>query len=180
MFSLLFPLLGVFLPGEKAFHNCSGVICALKRDVSAKPIATRSSGGPGNASDIFDHRQGTTSGTKEMKGSWWCIDLGKNHLLVITHYALRHGRSDGKSILRQWQLEGSNDGISWKTLETTNNRDNPPQFRDSRPFLAGTWSVEDKVGAFRFFRILQTGRNSSGKYGIYLSGVELYGMLLDV
>ncbi|KAJ7371912.1 hypothetical protein OS493_022009 [Desmophyllum pertusum] len=26
----------LFLPGEKAFHNCSGVICALKRDVFSK------------------------------------------------------------------------------------------------------------------------------------------------
>ncbi|KAJ7363113.1 hypothetical protein OS493_011387 [Desmophyllum pertusum] len=43
----------VFLPSGKAFHNCSGVICALKKDVSAKPIATRSSDGPGDASDIF-------------------------------------------------------------------------------------------------------------------------------
>ena len=160
------------------------MICALKGDVStAKPIATRSSDGPGKASDIFNHRIGTTSGTKEMKGSWWCIDLGKNYLLVITHYALKHGRSDGESILRHWQLEGSNDGISWKKLESSPKRDNPndpPQFGDPHPFVTGTWSFEDKAGAFRFFRILQMGRHSSGKYGIYLSGVELYGILLDV
>ncbi|KAJ7363167.1 hypothetical protein OS493_011445 [Desmophyllum pertusum] len=171
----------VFLPSGKAFHNCSGVICALKKE-SAKPIASRSSDGPGDASDIFNHNVGKTSGTEEMKGSWWCIDLGENYLLGITHYALKHGRIDGESIL-PWQLEGSNDGISWKKLETSHNSDNPndpPQFGDPHPFFTGTCSVEDKAGAFRFFRILQTGRHYSGKYGVYLSGVELYGILLDV
>ncbi|KAJ7369552.1 hypothetical protein OS493_038157 [Desmophyllum pertusum] len=168
----------VFLPSGQDFPNCSGVIRALKRD-ETKPIATRSSDGPGDASDIFNHRESKTSGTKETIGSWWCIDLGKNHLLGISHYALRHGRSDGKSILQHWKLEGSNDGISWTKLDHES-KSKFPQFRDPYPFVTGTWSVEDKVGVFRFFRILQTGMNSSNEYGIYLSGVELYGILLHV
>ncbi|KAJ7363117.1 hypothetical protein OS493_011391 [Desmophyllum pertusum] len=158
-------------------------MCLEKRSLISKTYCYPSSDGPGKASDIFNYRNGTTSGTQETKGSWWCIDLGKNYLLGITHYALRHGRSDGESILRQWQLQGSTDAKSWTKLETSIKRDNPndpPPFRDPHPFVTGTWPVEDKAGVFRFFRILQTGRNSSGRYGIFLSGVELYGILLDV
>ena len=179
--TLFFFLLGVFLPTGKEFAtNCPGVICNLKRDVTSKLHASRSSDGPGKASDIFDHQKGTTSGTEERKDSWWSIDLGSSHRLVITHYSLRHGKRDGESVLTHWQLEGSNDGMNWKKLETNYKRADPPRFRDPHPYYTGTWSVEGKMGAFRFFRIFQTGRNSSHKYGIYLSGIELFGVLLNI
>ena len=110
----------------------------MKRDSSAssKLLATRSSEGPGKASDIFDHQKGTISGTEEKEGSWWSIDLGPSFRLA--------------------------------------------KFTAPPPFYTGTWSVGGEVGAFRYFQIFQTGRNSSHKYGIYLSGIELFGMLLYI
>ena len=177
---LLLPTVGVFLPNGKDFSNSPGIVSALKRNTSAALVAERSSHGPGEASDIFDHKKGKTSGTKEEKDSWWSIDLGENYLLVITHYALRHGKSDGKSFLQQWQLQGSVDGVTWNNLETDHKREyprEPLQFKDPFPYYTGTWPVKGEVRAFRFFRILQTSKNSSGRYGIYLSGVELYGVL---
>ncbi|XP_078378426.1 uncharacterized protein LOC144661514 isoform X2 [Oculina patagonica] len=169
----------VFLPSGKEFHSSPGVICALGRDISAKLVATRSSDLEGEASDIFDHKKGKDSGTDAVEGSWWCVDLGKNYLLVITHCALRHGKMYNESILTKWQFQGSADGVTWKNLERENPSD-PPQFRDPPTYSTGIWTVKGEVGAFRYFRILQTGRNSSGKYGIYLSGVELYGVLSKV
>ena len=32
---------------------------------------------------------------------------------------------------------------------------------------------------FRYFRILQTGPNSSGNFGLYIGGLELYGTLIQ-
>ena len=171
------------LPSGKDFSSSPGVVRALKLEGSSTLEASRSSDGPGQASDIFDHKKGKTSGTEEKRGSWWCIDLSENYLLVVTHYALRHGKSDGESFLLEWQLQGSLDGTTWTNLETCHKRDNPsdqPQFRDPYPYYTGLWSIKGKVEAFRCFRILQTGKNSSGKYGIYLSGVELYGALSEV
>ena len=100
--------------------------------------------------------------------------------MVVTHYALRHGKSDGKSYLLEWQFQGSLDGMMWKDLETCYKKDkpsDPPKFRDPHPYFTGLWSVKGEVRAFRYFRILQKGRNSSGNYAMYLSGVELYGVL---
>ena len=153
----------------------------MKRDspASSKLLALRSSEGPGKASDIFDHQKGTISGTEEKEGSWWSIDLGPSFRLAITHYSLRQGQRDGASALTRWQLEGSNDEINRKELETIHNK-NDVQFTAPPPFYTGTWSVGGEVGAFRYFRIFQTGRNSSHKYGIYLSGIELFGMLLYI
>ncbi len=165
--------LGVFLPSGRDFSS-SGVVRALNTNGSTEVCATRSSEGPGEASDVFCYEIGKTSGTKEKKGSWWCIDLGTNYLLVITHYALRHGKSDGESYLQEWQLQGSVDGDTWKNLVTGDNPSNTSPFRDPHGYYTGTWSVKGEVGAFRYFRILQTGSNSSGSYGLYLSGFELY------
>ena len=106
--------------------------------------------------------------------SWWCVDLRENYRLVITHYALRHGKKDGKEILQRWQLQGFNDKDKWTNIYYTPDLS---QFSAPRPFVTGRWSVSGEVGAFRYFRIFQTGLNSSNKYGIYLSGIELYGTL---
>ena len=140
--------------------------------------AFRSSDGPGGASDILNHEKSAIRETAESANSWWSIDLGLSHRLVVTHYSLRQGKRYGESALTDWQLEGSHDGKNWKELKTIYyGKDS--QFFVPPLFYTGTWSVGGEIPAFRFFRIFQTGRNSSGKYGIYLSGIELYGVLLN-
>ena len=177
---LLIVIKGVLLPRGEGFHQF-GVIRTLKSDSAKhKVVASRSSEGPGRADDILNHRKCTTSGTGEREGSWWSIDLGKNYLLFITHCALRHGKEEGDSILQHWELQGSTDGKRYETLDKENKPNGPTPFKDPHPYKTGTWSVKGEVKAFRFFRILQTGRNSSNKYGIYLSGVELYGVLVNL
>ena len=180
MMIIYFLLSGVFLPTGKEFAgNCPGVICFLKRDASVKLRASRSSDGPGEASDILNHKKGAISGTAERENSWWSIDLGLSHRLIITHYSLRQGKRHGESALTDWQLEGSYDGKNWEELKTICNGTDP-QFVAPPPFYTGTWSVGGEIPAFRLFRIFQTGRNSSGRYGIHLSGIELYGVLLNI
>ena len=142
-------------------------------------ISSRSSDGLGHGADVLNHKTGTVSGTEEKKNSWWSIDLGSSHRLVITHYALRHGKREKESLLTQWQLKGSNDGKQWENIETIHDKKDP-QFKDPPLFCTGKWSVKGEIGPFRYFRIFQTGVNSSGKYGIYLSGIELYGVLLNM
>ena len=171
---------GLLLPRGEGFQQF-GVIRTLKSD-SPKHVAVakRSSEGPGKADDVLDHRKCTTSGTGEKESSWWSVDLGKNYLLFITHCALRHGKEEGDAILQNWELQGSIDGIRYEKVDKENIPNGPTPFKDPHPYYVGTWSVKGDVKAFRFFRILQTGRNSSNKYGIYLSGIELYGVLLKL
>ena len=121
MFSIfLFLLSGVlnFLPTEKEFAgNCPGVISFLKREAFTKLRASRSSDGPGEASYILNHKKGAISGTTERENSWWSIDLGLSHRLIITHYSLRQGKRHGESVLADWQLEGSQVGNNWEELK---------------------------------------------------------------
>ena len=134
MFSIfLFLLSGVFLPtGNEFVGNCPGVICFLKRDASARLRASRSSDGPGEGSDILNQK-GAISGTAERENSWWSIDLGLGHRLVITHHSLRQGKRHGESALTNWQLEESHDGKNWEELKTIHNGKDP-QFAAPLPF----------------------------------------------
>jgi len=139
--------------------------------------ATRSSNDEGHAMDILDPRKATLSCTKDEEHSWWQVDFGEEHALFVTHYTLRHGRDNGLSILRNWNLEGSHDGKKWEILRK---HENDRGMKGSYPFYTGTWTVEKRVQAMRYFRIHQTGKNSSGRYALYLSGFEIYGVLLDM
>ena len=57
-FFLFLFLAGVFIPNGNEFAgNCPGVICFLKKDASAKMRVYRSSDGPGEASDILNHKK---------------------------------------------------------------------------------------------------------------------------
>ena len=104
-------------------------------------IASRSSDGPGDGADVLNHKTGTVSGTEEKKNSWWSIDLGSNHRLVITHFALWHGKREKEPLLTQWQLKGSNDGKQWENIETIHHK-NDQQFIAPTRFCTREWSVE--------------------------------------
>ena len=135
---------------------------------------------PGKARDVFHHKHSKESEADERMDSWRCVDLGESYRLFITHCALRYGKKDGEAILQRWLLQGSTDGRMWTDHKTDHYPSDHSPFRAPHPYFTGRWTVEGEVGTFRYFRILQTGRNSSGKYGIYLSGVELYGTLVHL
>ncbi|XP_022785904.1 serine/threonine-protein kinase MRCK beta-like [Stylophora pistillata] len=145
-------------------------------DLTKRVIASRSSDKEGSASDLLDHEhiKKKRSCTEAEQESWWRVELSKKYSLYLTVYTLRHGRDNGDSFLCNWQLEGSLDGSTWKVLKK---HSNDSSLRNSSSYTA-TWSVEEETGAFRFFQIVQTGKNSSKDYGIYLTGMELYGVLL--
>ena len=141
---------------------------------STQIVATRSSDGEGKAADLLKNQVkfGTVSGTEDKKDSWWCVDLTEKCALYLTHYTLRHGRNRSKSVLVNWRLEGSLDGRKWTTLK--NHEDDC----GLKEHLTCTWTIDANPNAFRYFRIFQTGKNSSDKFGIFLSGIELYGVLI--
>jgi hypothetical protein len=78
-------------------------------------------------------------------------------------------------IVRTWDLQGSVDGKHWVVL-----RRHTQDISMTDKFATHTWPVTlEKPQEFRFFRILQTGRNSSNHNFLVLSGVEFYGDLYE-
>mgnify|MGYP001456268586 CR=1 FL=1 len=112
--------------------------------------------------------------TDDTRNSWFMVDLKEPHRLEVTHYCLRHGYSNGSFRLRNWRLEGSNDGNNWTTLRNHNNDQSLP---DSGYSEAG-WAVDGcDPGGYRFLRIFQHGYDSSGYHHLMCSGIEFYGVL---
>ena len=111
-----------------------------------------------------------------MEDSRCCVDLTDKYTLYLTHYTLGHGRDRSMTVLLNWLLEGSLDGRKWVILRI---HKDDRGLKDHRPYCTCTWAIEGNSNAFRYFRILQTGYNSSRNFGIFLSGIELYGVLIE-
>ena len=113
--------------------------------------------------------------TKNVAHSWMAVDLGEGRALKAEHYCLR---SDDNSIdyrLRDWELQGSNDGQTWTMLRR---HANDTQLAVTSMSEAA-WSIEPIADgiAYRHFRIFQTGQNSGGTNHLMCAGIELYGKL---
>lgn len=110
--------------------------------------------------------------TADIPSSWISIDLGPYRRLTLNYYTLRHGLNFKADALRTWDLQGSNDGINWKTIKRhTNDRSLHGQY------AVASWPVQNCTDGYRFLRVLQTGHNSSNHNFLALSGFEFYGWL---
>lgn len=110
----------------------------------------------------------------DVPASWFAIDLGPSRTLVPNYYTLRHGGNYKADSLRTWDLQGSSDGKTWIVLKRHTNDTSL-----SGPFATHSWPIPSVTEAYRHFRILQTGHNSSNHNFLVLSGVEFYGELYE-
>ena len=85
-------------------------------------------------------------------------------------------RSDanGALNLRNWRLEGSNDGSQWTTLR---NHSNDSSLSNQKNSVAG-WAVDSQT-AYQYLRVFQHGKNSIRNNYLMCNGLELYGDLHD-
>eukprot|EP00729_Bicosta_minor_P032849 gene32849-biopygen13685 len=113
--------------------------------------------------------------TEDTANSWMSVDLGEGRHLAPDYYCLRHGWSDGAYRLRHWRLEGSNDDSTWTLLKTHADDQALPR----QGFSTASWPIEAPAdgATYRYFRIFQTGKDSSDGDGISCAGIELYGLL---
>ncbi|EKX45127.1 hypothetical protein GUITHDRAFT_46879, partial [Guillardia theta CCMP2712] len=108
--------------------------------------------------------------------SWIEIDLGEGFGLIPTCYEVYHGKADGNDALRSWNFQASHNDRHWQTL-----REHRNDFRITEGFQKITSSlhyindITEPLRAFRYFRILMTGSNSSGREHLCISKVELFG-----
>ena len=103
------------------------------------------------------------------------VDLGEGRSLSPDHYCLRNQNHGKDHRLQHWNLEASNDSNTWTTL-----RDHvSDQSLGPAPMSTAAWPIEPanvQGSSFRYFRIQQTGPNSSGHHHLMCAGIELYGL----
>lgn len=86
------------------------------------------------------------------------------------------GVSDKCATLRSWHFQGRvREGGDWVTLSVHTRVDS--DLLPDGPHIGSAWQVSSKLGAYRFFRVLQTGRNSLGTDVLSIAGVDLYGTI---
>eukprot|EP01090_Pellita_catalonica_P005736 TRINITY_DN15975_c0_g1_i1.p1 TRINITY_DN15975_c0_g1~~TRINITY_DN15975_c0_g1_i1.p1 ORF type:complete len:565 (-),score=81.34 TRINITY_DN15975_c0_g1_i1:25-1719(-) len=127
----------------------------------------------GNEKNLAN-RKASELWTGDVPASWFAIDIGVSRSLIPMHYTLRHGGNYKADSLRTWDFQGSQDGEDWTLLLRHIQDENL-----SGPFATHSWSVPDITTSYRYFRILQTGHNSSKHNFLVLSGIEIYGILYE-
>jgi len=136
--------------------------------VTSVPLAVSPASAPASA---IVGREVVRCVTQPNRESWFCIDL-LTWYCRPTHYTLRHYDSFDSEALRDWKLQGSNDGKKWSKL-VSHKKDESLNGKGS----SHTWEIPATKKAYRMFRILQTGKNSNGHWYCALSGFEVYGQL---
>ena len=136
-----------------------------KIEVSASSVQF---GNVATLSDRQDTEFYTTTGGQD---GWVKVHIltGK---LKCNHYSIRNRYrydNDAGSALRNWKLQGSNNDIDWVDLDIQTN--NTSLIASSQWLTLSSISSE----SYCYFRLLETGVNSSGNYAICLSEIEVYG-----
>jgi len=108
----------------------------------------------------------------DVPSSWFTIDMGKDRAVKPTRYTLRHGGASRQDSLRDWALKGSDDSINWTAVGR--HKDDSSL---NGNFSTHSWEIKNPVQPWRYFRLVQTGHNSSGHNFLSLSGIEFYGEL---
>ncbi len=130
--------------------------------------------------------------------SFFGVDLGQGRFLAPSCYSVKNRNSE-THVLMNWHLEASNDRINWVLLDRRIYLSDNPEFNQAvqteqkllcQKGATSTWGVDPNiymppqslddepnpyVGGFRYFRIVQVGKNSSGSDNLTLSGLEIYG-----
>ena len=115
-----------------------------------------------------DRSNGYLLATANHINSWVQFDL-KSSLLKINYYSLK-ARTNYPQLNVNWKLQGSNDTLIWIDLDSQSNNE----------LSNGQWfskSITNQNNIYRYFRVLQTGLNSSGDNILTLGQLELYGTL---
>jgi len=135
-------------------------------------VVTRSPDGYGDVANAAGRESGLYCYTDNVARSWFQFDLLKIKIRPI-YYSLRHDKFSD-SYVRYWVLEGSNDSKEWITLRT---HTNDTSIRSANQWAS--WSVDNIGSSFRYFRIRQTGINSSWscRDSLTCGGFEMYGLV---
>ena len=159
-----------------------------------------SSLGKGILADVVG-RECVNCRTLNEPNSFMGVDLGVNRYLIPTCYSIRN-RNSNHHVLLNWTLEASTDLKEWYRIDKRVHYTEDSSFNESvaqtREELkvkgfTSTWGVDenqmDKIKknldshdrrfiGFRYFKITQINKNSSGSFNLALSGFELYGVAL--
>ena len=106
--------------------------------------------------------------------SWWGVDFG-SHAIKLSHYSIKTDSSEPPypAHIKSWAIEGSCDGIEWKTLD---------EHRDSSELncksFVKSFEISDNQTYYRYLRLKNLGQNYANDFVLRFSRIEFFGALL--
>jgi hypothetical protein len=107
--------------------------------------------------------------------NWICYRFVK-HLVVPTHYAVRSdpvGKENGPN-LKNWSVETSMDGETWKQIDHREDDDSLNGKFVTKIFPTTSATI------CQFIRLSNIGRNHFGTDCLLISGLEIFGTLIEL
>lgn len=139
---------------------------------AARIIMSGSSNFRDNTSPLYLTDRGPSiAHTQQAIRGFFKLDLLANNSLIVNHYTLK-ARSDFNGYFpRNWQLQSSNDNINWIDIDV--------QVNNTGLTLGTSVSIPiaGQTTAYRYWRLLLTGNDSSGGQYLILDEWEFYGDL---
>ena len=122
---------------------------------------------------------GSTSGTS----SCFCSEIEPfanvtiyflKHLVLLKSYTITSRPIGSIDMLKSWNIYGSNNNHNWTYIDSKGPTNDLVVSQTKK-----TYDV-DKPGMFKYFRITQTGPNSSGNNYFLLGKIEFFGELFNI
>ena len=118
-------------------------------NVATGGTASDNANNSANAKRAFDHNSGTQWFSNGVQG-WLQYDLG--HTETVQRYSVISSNSAVARDPKAWELLGSNDGVTWQSLDAQNNQ------VSAQPYALKNYPVA-RPGAYRYYRLNITANN---------------------
>jgi hypothetical protein len=154
-------------------HEWNGILSDLTQkcngNVHKKGIVTiTSSGGEGNEPwDVVNYGCNDYWRSWNVRNSWICFDF-KEKVVSLQHYTLKSWSNDH---FIQWEIEGSNDEETWRSIDTRSTVDLCGKS------IVKTYKCSKTTEFFRFIRMRQSGKNNHDSHHLALAGIEFFGSI---
>ena len=153
--------------------NQSGVLTDITDDGGKASVLVENTGGPGAAegsTKLIDNNYGTkylAFGSVPVGGFW--LQYKAKGSWIATGYTITTGGDAQSRDPKTWQFQGSNDSLSWTTLDTRSNIVMPQRSTQYKFTFANT-------AAFNYFRLFVSATYGSSSVMTQIGELEIWGM----
>ncbi|OHT06130.1 F5/8 type C domain containing protein [Tritrichomonas foetus] len=130
-------------------------------------------GGNPYCEKLFDYDWKCYWSSTSCPGQWISFEFTKNYIYLTDYTMKTPNNNPGWNHLKNWIIEGSNDGKEWEMLD---NRENNDDLNGNSKIATFHCQNPQRV---RFVRLRQTGKNHRDSDDIQLTNIEFFGRLSD-
>ena len=123
--------------------------------------------------NLIDYQGSTLYHSKEESDVNVCFDFKEKKIQLESYTIKSYMCGRNTNHLREWVVEGSNDGQNWTVIDR---RENERKLNGS--FAVATFDVNETADFYRFIRLKQTGLNWMNKKLTILHSLEMHGTIL--